>query len=113
MWLKSLVGKRKTGKFFFFVTHYINTINDCREVILAFKGHTMETVESQTILKPFSPEFHFEVQPKYNAKGVHLNGHSFSSLHFLLLLYSSKTEIRFPVNIGITGHVATTGEVIL
>lgn len=42
----------------------------------------------------------------------HLNGHSFSSLHFLLL-YSSKTEIRFPVNIGITGHVATTGEVIL
>ena len=72
----------------------------------------METVESQTILKPFSPEFHFEVQPKYNAKGVHLNGHSFSSLHFLLL-YSSKTEIRFPVNIGITGHVATTGEVIL
>ena len=72
----------------------------------------METVESQTILKPFSLEFHFEVQPKYNAKGVHLNGHSFSSLHFLPL-YSSKTEIRFPVNIGITGHVATTGEVIL
>lgn len=45
-------------------------------------------------------------------KGFHLNGLSFSSLHFLLL-YSSKTEIRFPVNIGITGHVATTGEVIL
>jgi len=26
---------------------------------------------------------------------------------------SSKTEVRFPVNIGITGHVATTGEVHL
>ena len=26
---------------------------------------------------------------------------------------SSKTEIRFPVNLGITGHVATTGEVMM
>ena len=24
---------------------------------------------------------------------------------------SSNTEVKFPVNIGITGHVATTGEV--
>ena len=37
------------------------------------------------------------------------------SMRFKLLLSSifnsSKTEIRFPVNLGITGHVATTGEV--
>ena len=30
---------------------------------------------------------------------------------FYILLFSSKTEVRFPINIGITGHVATTGEV--
>ena len=26
---------------------------------------------------------------------------------------SSRAEVRFPVNIGITGHVATTGQVML
>ena len=38
-----------------------------------------------------------------------------SEIHKLLLsttFNSSKTEIRFPVNLGITGHVATTGEVL-
>ena len=32
-------------------------------------------------------------------------------IHNLFSFNSSKTEVRFPVNIGITGHVATTGEV--
>ena len=32
-------------------------------------------------------------------------------LVFSSIFNSSKTEIRFPVNLGITGHVATTGEV--
>ena len=33
-------------------------------------------------------------------------------VYIMFFCYSSKTEVRFPVNIGITGHVATTGEVM-
>ena len=58
--------------------------NHCIGVISEFKGHTMET-ENQTILKPFSPEFHFELQPKYNAKGVSFKW----SLIFILAFSSS------------------------
>ena len=32
-------------------------------------------------------------------------------MNFFLLLYSGSSEVRFPINIGITGTVATTGEV--
>ena len=43
--------------------------NHYRGVILEFKGHMMEA-ENQTIVKPFQPEFHFEIQPKHNAKFI-------------------------------------------
>ena len=89
--LKSTCGlkvwkEKERQEVYLFLSHItFNTINDCRGVILEFKGHTMETVESQTILKPFSPEFHFEVQPKYNAKGVSFKW----SLVFILAFSSS------------------------
>ena len=80
-------------------------------------------LEFQTALPPPPPyAFRIPVQetpsPLEFQDATHSNGmdifwnHSFAiDIRILFSFNSSKTEVRFPVNIGITGHVATTGEV--